>query len=208
MTRRKDRSRRVDRTRVEDRSSDGQSSVLLPNLNRLAEEIREAQSQFERLNAENQRLRERLDQQGQELARVQQQVTDLKAECESLKQQVELAKAEVDRSRTDALVSLFKDMADERHNRLLRKLLAFEGDEPELLRDLTHYLRDNVKLTLEGEKGTEITLTEENLDRYELQDAVILPCRAQIIGRGISFDGQPVLRTQVEPVEEEASDGD
>jgi chromosome segregation ATPase len=210
MTRRKSKSRRGNRTRVENKPSGGQSSVLFPNLNRLAEEIREAQSQFERLNAENRRLRERLDQQDQELARVQQQATDLKAECESLKRDVELAEAEVNRSRTDALVSLFKDMADERHNRLLRKLLAFDDKEPKLLLELAHYLKDDLNLILEGEIGTEITLTEENLDRYELQEAVTSPCRAKIIGRGILFEGQIILRTEVEPVdvEEETNDGD
>jgi len=208
MSRRKGRSRRVDRTQAANKSPGGQSSVLFPNLSRLVEEIREAQNQFEQLNAEDQGLRERLDQQNRERDHLQQQVTDLKAECESLKREVELAKAEVDRSRTDVLVSLFKDMADERHNHLLRKLLAFEGDEPELLRNLARYLRDDLNLALDGEVDAEIMLTEENLDRYELQEAVTLPCRAKIIGRGISFDGQPVLRAEVEPIEGEANNGD
>ena len=209
MSRRKDRSRRVGRTQAADKSSGGQSSVLFPNLNRLAEEVREAQNQFERLNAENQRLREQLGQQNRERDHLQQQVTDLKAECESLKREVELAKAEIGRSRTDVLVSLFKDMADERHNHLLRKLLAFEGDEPELLRNLARYLRDDLNLALEGKVDAEITLTEENLNRYELQEAVTLPCRAEIIGRGISFEGRPILRPEVEPIEaeEETSNG-
>lgn len=208
MTRKKDESRRVDRTRIEDTASGSQSSIPFPNLNRLAEEILEAQNQFEQLSAENQGLREQLDRHSQELAQTQQQVTELKAECESLKQQVELAEAEIDRTRTDVLVSLFKDMADERHNRLLRKLLAFEGEEPDLLRDLARYLRDDLNLALEGEVGAEITLTEENLDRYELHEAISLPCQARIIGRGISLNDQPILRAQVEPVEGEASNGD
>jgi hypothetical protein len=79
-----------------------------------------------------------------------------------------------------------------------------------LLLELAHYLKDDLNLILEGEIGTEITLTEENLDRYELQEAVTLPCRAKIIGRGILFEGQLILRTEVEPVdvEEETNNGD
>jgi len=164
-------------------------------------EVQEVLDKLERVNSENQRLEEELDQQSQELAWAQQQVTDLKAEWTSLKQQVELAETEVDGSRTDALVSLFKEMANERHNRLLRKLLAFNGDEPKLLCDLARYLRDDLKLALEGAIDDEVTLTEENLDRYELQEAVTLPCRARIIGRGISFEGRPILRTEVEVIE-------
>jgi len=164
----------------------------------LAEEIRKAQSQFEQLGADNQRLRERLDKQGRELVQAQQQVTDLQTECDSLKQWLKLAEEEIERSHTNALVSLFKDMADERHNRLLRKLLAFEGDEPGLMHDIAHYLKENVNLSLEGERGTKVTLTDENIDHYELQESVTLPCRAQVIGRGISFKGQPILRVQVE----------
>ena len=203
---RKDKTRRVDRTRQE--KSSGPSPALFSNLNRLAEEIRSAQDQFEQLNAENQRLREQLNQQSQELVRAQRLATDLTAECESLKRAVERAEVEVERSRTDALVALFKDMADERHNRLLRKLLAFEGDEPELLRDLADYLRDNLKLTLEGQIDNTVRLEETNLDHYEFKEAVNLPCKAQIIGRGISFEERTVLRTQVELVEGEVNDGD
>ena len=164
-------------------------------------EVQEVLDKLERVNSENQRLKEELDQQSQELAWAQQQVTDLKAEWTSLKQQVELAETEVDGSRTDALVSLFKEMANERHNRLLRKLLAFNGDEPKLLRDLARHLRDDLKLALEGAIDDKVTLTEENLDRYELQEAVTLPCRARIIGRGISFEGRPILRTEVELID-------
>lgn len=172
-------------------------------------EVQEVLDKLERANDENQRLREELGQQGQELAWAQQQVTDLKAECASLKQQVELAGTEVDRGRADALVSLFREMANERHNRLLRKLLVFNDEEPKLLRDLACYLKDDLKLALEGEIDAQITLTEENLHRYELQEAVTLPCRAKIIGRGISFEGRSILRTEVEPIEagEETSHG-
>jgi hypothetical protein len=102
---------------------------------------------------------------------------------------------------------LFRDMANERHNQLLRKLLQFEEEEPALLRDLVQYLRDELNLALEGQVGMEITLTEENLDLYEVQDAVSLPHSAEVIGRGISFKGQHITRIQVEPIEEETSDG-
>ena len=206
MTRRRDKSRRDGRAQAGDRSSCRQSSALFPSLNQLAKEIRDAQSQFGQLGADNQRLRERLDKQGQELVQAQQQVTDLQIECDSLKQRLKLAEAEVERSHTNALVSLFKDMADERHNRLLRKLLAFEGNEPGLTHDIAHYLRENVNLSLEGERGIKVTLTDENIDHYELQESVTLPCRAQVIGRGISFKGQPILRVQVELVEEEVGE--
>jgi predicted nuclease with TOPRIM domain len=168
---------------------------------RPATEPRDALDELERVNIENQRLREELDQRSQELTRAQQQVTDLKAEWARLKQQLDLAEKEVDNIRTEALVSLFKDMANERHKRLLRKLLAFNGEEPGLLRDLARYLRDDLKLGLEGTIDAEVTLTEANLDRYELQEAVTLPCRARIIGRGISFEDRPILRTEVEVIE-------
>ena len=97
-------------------------------------------------------------------------------------------------------------MADERHNRLLRKLLAFDGDEPRLMHDIAHYLRENVNLSLEGERGTKVTLTDKNIDHYELQGSVTLPCRAQVLRGGISFKGQPILRVQVELVEEEVGE--
>jgi septal ring factor EnvC (AmiA/AmiB activator) len=191
------------------KNSEGLFRRLLATVRRVFErkpakptsEVQEVLDKLERVNSENQRLKEELDQQSQELAWAQQQVTDLKAEWTSLKQQVELAETEVDGSRTDALVSLFKEMANERHNRLLRKLLAFNGDEPKLLRDLARYLRDDLKLALEGAIDDEVTLTEENLDRYELQEAVTLPCRARIIGRGILFEGRPILRTEVELID-------
>jgi predicted nuclease with TOPRIM domain len=191
------------------RNSEGLFRRLLTTVRRVFErkpakptsEVQEVLDKLERVNSENQGLKEELDQQSQELAWTQQQVTDLKAEWTSLKQQIELAETEVDGSRTDALVSLFKEMANERHNRLLRKLLAFNGDEPKLLRDLARYLRDDLKLALEGAIDDEVTLTEENLDRYELQEAVTLPCRARIIGRGISFEGRPILRTEVELID-------
>ena len=162
---------------------------------------RDVLDELERVNSENQRLGEELDQRSQELTWAQQQVTDLKAELARLKQQLDMAQAEVDNSRTEAIVLLFKDMANERHNRLLRKLLAFNGEEPGLLRDLARYLRDDLKLDLEGTIDAEVTLTEANLDRYELQEAVTLPCRARIIGRGISFEDRPILRTEVEVIE-------
>jgi predicted nuclease with TOPRIM domain len=191
------------------RNSEGLFRRLLTTVRRVFErkpakptsEVQEVLDKLERVNSENQGLKEELDQQSQELAWTQQQVTDLKAEWTSLKQQIELAETEVDGSRTDALVSLFKEMANERHNRLLRKLLAFNGEEPKLLRDLARYLRDDLKLALEGAIDDEVTLTEENLDRYELQEAVNLPCRARIIGRGISFEGRPILRTEVELID-------
>jgi chromosome segregation ATPase len=191
------------------KNSEGLFRRLLATVRRVFErkpakptsEVQEVLDKLERVSSENRRLKEELDQQSQELAWTQQQVTDLKAEWASLKQQVELAETEVDGGRTDALVSLFKEMANERHNRLLRKLLAFNGDEPKLLRDLVRYLRDDLKLALEGAIDDEVTLTEENLDRYELQEAVTLPCRARIIGRGISFEGRPILRTEVELID-------
>lgn len=194
---------------VSNENSEGPLLGLLTAVRRVFErkirrpttEIRNALDELEHANNENQRLREKLDQQSQDLARAQQQVTDLKAEWARLKQQLELVETEVDNSRTEALVSLFKDMASEGHNRLLRKLLAFNGEEPGLLRDLAHYLRDDLKLALEGIIDAEITLTEANLDRYEMQEAVTLPCRARIIGRGISFEGRPILRTEVEVIE-------
>lgn len=203
MTKRRDKSRRGGRAQARNRSSSRPSPVLFPSLDQLAGEIRNAQSQFGQLGSDNQKLRERLDEQGQELVQAQQQVTDLQTECDSLKQRLKLAEKEVERSYTNALVSLFKDMADERHNRLLRKLLAFEGDEPGLLHDIAHYLKENVNLSLEGERGDKVTLTDENIDYHELQESVTLPCQAQVIGRGISFKGQPILRVQVELVEEE-----
>ena len=206
MTKGRDKSRRDGRVQARNRSSGRPRPVLFPSLNQLAEEIREAQSQFEQLGADNQRLRERLNKQGQELVQAQQQMTDLQTECDSLKQRLKLAEEEVGRSHTNALVSLFKDMSDERHNRLLRKLLAFEGDEPGLMHDIAHYLRENVNLSLEGEGGTKVTLTDENIDHYELQESVTLPCLAQVIGRGISFEDQPILRVQVELVEEEVGE--
>jgi len=172
------------------------------------EKVQEVSNKLEQLSIENQKLREELNQQSQELAQAQQQVTDLKAECASLKRQVKLAETEIDHSRSTVLVPIFKDMADERHNRLLRKLLAFDGEEPKLLRDLVRYLRDDLTLDLEGRVGDEITLTKENQYHYELYERFpSLPCRVRIIGRGISFDGQPVLRTQVEIVEKEANNG-
>lgn len=191
------------------KNSEGLFRRLLTTVRRVFErkpakptsEVQGVLDKLERVNSENQRLKEELEQQSQEMAWTQQQVTDLKAEWTSLKQQVELAETEVDGSRTDALVSLFKEMANERHNRLLRKLLAFNGEEPKLLRDLARYLRDDLKLALEGAIDDEVTLTEENLDRYELQEAVTLPCRARIIGRGISFEGRSILRTQVELID-------
>lgn len=194
---------------MSNKNSEGLFRRLLATVRRVFErkpakptsEVQEVLDKLERVNSENQRLKEELDQQSQEMAWAQQQVTDLKAEWTSLKQQVELAETEVDCSRTDALVSLFKEMANERHNRLLRKLLAFNGEEPKLLRDLARYLRDGLKLALEGAIDDEVTLTEENLDRYELQEAVTLPCRARIIGRGISFEGRPILRTEVELID-------
>jgi len=193
---------------VSNKNSEGLLCGLLTAVRRVFErktgptaEGRDALDELERANNENQRLREELDQRSQELAWAQQQVTDLKAEWARLKQQLELAETEVDISRTEALASLFKEMANERHNRLLRKLLAFSGEEPGLLCALARYLRDDLKLALEGTIDAEVTLTEANLDRYELQEAVTLPCRARIIGRGISFEGRPILRTEVEVIE-------
>jgi hypothetical protein len=194
---------------VSNKNSEGPLRGLLTAVRRVFErktgpttEVRDILDELERANNENQRLREELDQRSQELAWAQQQVTDLKAEWARLKQQLELAETEVDNSRTEALVSLFKEMANERHNRLLRKLLAFNGEEPGLLCDLARYLRDGLKLALEGTIDAQVTLTEANLDRYELQEAVTLPCRARIIGRGISFEGRPILRTEVEVIEQ------
>lgn len=208
MTKSKGRYRQPSPAPRGDQSPASRGPGLFPNLTTLVEEVVEAQRQFERLNAENQRLREQLRKQGQELAEARQQATDLKAECESLKQQVELADMQIDRAPTEALVRMFSEMADERHNRLLRKLLAFDDEEPELLRDLVSYLKDHLKLVLADEMGAEITLTEETLDRYEVQVAVKPPCQAKVIGRGISLDGDPVLRTQVEPIEGETKHGD
>jgi chromosome segregation ATPase len=182
-------------------SSNSPKARSSPGYAQLIEEIQVARSQRDQLAASNQKLQEQLSKQEQELALPQQQVTDLKAECDSLKQEVELAKAEVVSSRTDTLVSLFKDMADKRHNRLLHKLLAFEEDSPGLLRDVVRYLRDELKLTLIGETGSEIILTAENLDHYEVQEAVTLPCQVRVIGRGISFDGKVIARTEMELVE-------
>lgn len=207
MTRRRDHTRRPGSDRVEGRGSADKKDMLFPNLRRLVEEVQEAQDHFEQLYAENRDLKAQRDQQHQELARLQQKITDLNTKCDSLVQQLELTEAEVERSRTDALVSLFKEMADERHNQLLRKLLQFEDKEPPLLRDLVQYLRDELNLALEGQIGTEITLTEENLDYYEIQEPVTPPHTARIIGRGISFNGQSITRIQVEPVEEDTTDG-
>jgi hypothetical protein len=173
----------------------------------LVEEVQEAQDHFERLYSENRDLRGQREQQNQELARLEQKTADLNTKCESLVQQLTLTEAELEHSRMDALVTLFRDMANERHNQLLRKLLQFEEEEPALLRDLVQYLRDELNLALEGQVGMEITLTEENLDLYEVQDAVSLPHPAEVIGRGISFKGQQITRIQVEPIEEETSDG-
>ena len=75
------------------------------------------------------------------------------------------------------------------------------------MHDLVQYLRHELNLALEGEVGMEIMLTEENLDLYEVQDAVNLPHPARVIGRGISFKEQSVTRIQVEPIEGEMSDG-
>jgi chromosome segregation ATPase len=207
MTRRRDRARRPDSDWVEESGVADQKGMLFPSLRRLAEEIQEAQDHFERLYTENRDLRGQRERQNQELARLQQKTTDLNAKCESLIQQLTLTEVELEHSRMDALVTLFRDMANERHNQLLRKLLQFEEEEPTLLRDLVQYLRDELNLALEGEVGMEITLTEENLDLYEVQDAVSLPRPAEVIGRGISFKGQPITRVQVEPIEEETSDG-
>jgi len=208
MTKSKGRSRKPSPARRGDQSPASRGPGLFPNLTRLVEEVVEAQRQFERLNADNQRLREQLRKQGQELAKAQQQAKDLKAECESLKQQVKLAEEQISRAPAEALVRMFSEMADERHNRLLRKLLTFDGEEPELLRDLVSYLRDHLKLVLDDEMDSVITLTEETLDRYDVQVAVTPPCQARVIGRGISLDGDPVLRTQVEPTEGETNGGD
>ena len=206
MTRRKRKSLRGSRAHAWARSSGRKCSVLFPSLFQLEEAIRKAQSQFEQLGADNQSLREQLDKQNKKLLQAQQQMTDLQTECDSLKQRVKLTEEEVRRSRINALVSLFKDMADERHNRLLRKLLAFEGNEPGMMHDIACYLRENVNLSLDGERGTTVMLTDENLDNYELHESVTLPCQARVIGRGISFEGQPILRVQVELTEEEGEE--
>jgi predicted RNase H-like nuclease (RuvC/YqgF family) len=208
MTKRRGRYRDETPAQKGDKPPISRSSGPFPHLSQFVEEILEAQSQFERLRAENQRLKGQVEKQDQELAQAQQQAMDLKAECETLKQRVGLAEAEISCSRTNALISLFSEMASERHNRLLRKLLTFDGDANELLHALERYLTDHLKLRLEGEKDAEITLTEENLDGYELEEAIDLPCRAKIIGRGISFEGVPILRVKVEPVEGDNNYGD
>jgi chromosome segregation ATPase len=236
MTKKRSQSSGDSNSAIVDDPSSGRMPELFPNLARFLEEIQQAEEEFDRLSAENQALREQLQDQDRDLDEAQEKIQALKAEvgsleqeldkqkqtstekqerlealeaqCRSLEQRIEQTEAEVASSRTDALVSLFKDMADVQYNHVLRKLLAFEDEEPELLHHLASYFRDNLKLTLEGEVHAQIMLTEENLDDYEVEERVVLPCPARVIGRGISFDGRPILRTQVEPLEGTEDNGD
>jgi hypothetical protein len=148
-----------------------------------------------------------VNQQEQALADGQRRIADLQAQCESLENETTRLREDVERSRADALRTLFADMSSERNNRMLRKLLAYDREEPGLLVDVVRYLKTEMNLALEGEVGSEVTLTQENLDDYEVNERVALPSQARIIGRGISFEGQTVLRTQVERIEEATSDG-
>ncbi|NJN99260.1 MAG: hypothetical protein HC875_36790 [Anaerolineales bacterium] len=123
----------------------------------LAKVAQAAQQQVVSLTATNEQLQAQIEQQGQQLEQAQsgnklveeqvlqlqanlaeqdkaltqaeQRIADLHRECGSLRQQVIEEKAEAERSRTQALVELFKDMADDKHNRLLFKLLTAEGGQ-------------------------------------------------------------------------------
>ena len=172
--------------------------TLLPSLSKLTKEATNAQNRFDRLLHDNADLKNKLSERSRELAKAQQKADNLENECKSLKLKSLQAEDEIQRSEVNALVSFFKDMADEKNNRLLRKLLAFEEDKPKLLYNIAHYFRTNTKISLDGKVGERITLTDENIDRYEIQESVNLPCKAQVIGRGISYQDKSILRIQIE----------
>lgn len=175
---------------------------LFPTLNRVAKEVQQARGRLERLQAEGHRLRVQLDKEKHKVKQAKERIATLEAECKSLIHDLELAEREVENSRTSALITLFKKMASSQNDYLLRRVLAFEDEDIQLLHNLRDYLRAELDLRLEGELGGIVTLTEGNLDHYDVQETVDTPCKAEIIGRGILFKGHPVLRTQVEVVRE------
>ena len=201
-------------------SAEESPSCLSRYYDRLGKEIRRIQEEKKRtgghasaeespscLSRYYDRLGKEIRRTQEELNRLKQREKNLQDECRSLRRRLKQKEEEIENSRTDALISFFREMNDEQNNRLLRNLLAFEGDEPALLHYIASYLRDTSGLALEGVIGEQIRLAKDTGD-YELQERVSYPCLVRVIGRGISFRGRTIIPIQVELVDEgiEASD--
>lgn len=171
------------------------------HLGRLAEEIQQVQQQFEHLVIDNQHLKELTDRQSQELVLSQQRIDDLMAECASRGKEVDLAKLD----RKEYLVSLLRDMADRKNDRLLFKLLELDpkGIKSTYLRSVVLFFTNTIKLALVGKKGEVLTLDDHNQHTFEIRESLPpFPCQAKVIRRGISLEGEIIIQPQVEIIRE------
>ena len=181
----------------------GDANEIMPflHLTQLAKEIIQAQKQFMQMVEENQHLKELTDRQSQELLSTQQRINDLVAECSSLVKEVDLAKL----AQKEYFLSLLREMADRKNDRLLFKLLELEPDgiRSAYLRSVVLFFRDTIKLALIGKKDEVLTLDDHNRYTFEIREALPpLPCQAKLIRRGISLEGEVFIRPQVEIIRE------
>ena len=179
---------------------------LFITLDRVAQEILKAQARFDQIVADNRRLHARLDKSRDTAGRLREHVASLESECRGLRRKCELAEEETERSHTEAITGLLRALASKQTNHLLRRVLASRVEDKQLIEDLRDYFRKELDIALQGELGSVVTLTEENLHQYDVREAVDLPCAAQIIGRGVLFGAHRVLRTEVEPLQVKGAD--
>ena len=164
----------------------------------LLDENKTLGKRIESLEVELQAIRQDKETIQSNLESVSERAGDLERKCESLEDQLERVLRAVEEQKTLAIVSLLAEMADERANRLLFKILDVKGAD-ETLRQLTAFLMDK-NIEFVHTTGEQLELTECMQDDYTLKEQSTLPCHVGVIARGIKMNDHWIIRPEVQVI--------
>jgi len=161
----------------------------------LRDENRSLNARLESVEAELQAVRQDREMLQSALRNADERTGDLERKCKSLEGQLECALRTVEEQKATAIASLLTEMAAERANRLLLKILDAKGGD-ETLRQLAAFLGDK-GVELVHTKGEQIELTASKQHEYILREQATLPCHVEVIARGIRIGGRLIIRPEV-----------
>jgi hypothetical protein len=148
-----------------------------------------------RLEQESKRLRSEVSKRDQQ---VQQVRGDASIEVQRIQSEYSDTQLDAETIREQAIHDLFKDiLAGPAQISLIRLLTMDDDTDQRWLLPLVYYLRDQVGLSLIGEKDEIITLTSENCDAFTIDEHVSLPCEVRISKRGFAIGETIIQRPEV-----------
>jgi chromosome segregation ATPase len=179
----------------------GQLCKHLGTSNRIAhlvDENRTLGEEVKSLEVELQIIRQDRETLQGDLESASERVGDLERKCRGLEGQLERALRAAEEQKTLAIVSFLAEMADVRANQLLFKVLDRKR-AGETLKRLAVFLRDK-GVEFVHTKGEQFELTDSIQHDYILKEQATLPCRVEVIARGIRMHDCWIVRPQVQVV--------